>query len=67
MHAFLQTSACAQPLADLNAPYYFVNSTGVTGASSINTTPVMPDAIVMHYELWGIVTNTSGGQPTVAS
>lgn len=63
----LQTSACANPLANLNAPYYFVNSTGVSGASPINTTPVMPDNVVMHYELWGIVTSVSGGQPTVAS
>lgn len=65
MHA--QTASCAQPLANLNAPYYFVNTTGVSGASSKNTTPVMPNNVVMHTQLWGIVTGYSGGQATVAS
>ena len=61
-NTFTNTSACAQPLANLNQPYYLVNTTGVVGV--VKTAPVTPYFITANVKLWVYVISVAGGDPS---
>ena len=61
-NTFTNTSACAQPLANLAQPYYLVNTTGVVGV--IKTAPVTPYFITANSKLWVYFNSVSGGDPS---
>lgn len=59
-NTFTNTSACAQPLANLNQPYYLVNTTGVVGV--VKTAPITPYYITANVKLWVYVISVVGGE-----